>query len=51
MNSLIEKIDLELSLYGFSVLHPKESDERQPYIEKFQKEMKNIMIDYSSENK
>lgn len=50
MDSLIEKINLELFLYGFSVISPQENKGLQDYLGKFQKEMKNIKIDNSSEN-
>ena len=51
MNSLFEKINLELSLYGFSVISPQENNGNQAYLEKFQNEMQNIEIDTSSKNK
>ena len=49
--SSIEKINLELFLYGFSVLTPHENKSKDNYLSNFQREMKYLKINNSKENK
>ena len=44
-SSLINRINLELSLYGFSVINPDENIFQDKYLKKFQVEMENIILD------
>ena len=47
---VINKINLELSLYGFSVIYPEENKSKNNYLKKFQDEMKNIKLEPSCNN-
>tara|TARA_Y100000991_G_scaffold212728_1_gene197317 strand:- start:661 stop:1344 length:684 start_codon:yes stop_codon:yes gene_type:complete len=47
---IINKINLELSLYGFSVIYPEENKSKNNYLKKFQDEMENIKLSPSCKN-
>lgn len=51
LEKTIKKINLELSLYGFSVISPEENQYQSNYLGKFQSEMGNIKLDDEYENK
>ena len=47
-SSIINRINLELSLYGFSVINPDENIFKDKYLKKFQDEMVNIKLDHNN---
>tara|TARA_Y100001978_G_scaffold90751_1_gene81328 strand:+ start:75 stop:776 length:702 start_codon:yes stop_codon:yes gene_type:complete len=47
-SSIINRINLELSLYGFSVINPDENIFKDKYLKKFQDEMRNIKLDHNN---
>ena len=51
LRETINKINLELSLYGFSVISPAENKYQRKYLGKFQSEMENIKLEDDYENK
>ena len=50
LRETINKINLELSLYGFSVISPEENKYQRNFLEKFQNEMENIKLEDDYEN-
>lgn len=49
-SSVINKINLELSLYGFSVIKPDENKFQNNYLKNFQGEMENLILGPSCNN-